>query len=120
MNRVWLLAAGLALIVGAPAPRAQDAAPSSRKVTVVAADGTFTPDRIDVTKNDLVTITLESGDRAYSFAIDAYRLMKRVGAGDAVTFSFRADQAGKFPFYCTLSNDEACRAMRGTLVVSER
>lgn len=115
-----MLAAALAMIVASMATRAQDTAPSTRKVTVVAENGTFTPDRIDVTKNDLVTITLRSGDRAYSFAIDAYRLMKRVGAGDAVTFSFRADQAGKFPFYCTLSNDEACRAMRGTLVVSER
>lgn len=115
-----MLAAGLAVAAGMAAPRAQDTAPSSRTVTVIAENGRFTPDRIDATKNDLVTVTLRSGDRAYSFAIDAYRLMKRVGAGDAVTFSFRADQAGKFPFYCTLSNDEVCRAMRGTLVVSER
>lgn len=115
-----MLLAVLAVATGVVATRGQDAAPSTRTFTIVASDGRFTPDRIDVAKNDLVTIRLESGDRAYSFAIDAYRLMKRVGAGDVVTFSFRADQAGSFPFYCTLSNDDACRAMRGTLVVRER
>jgi hypothetical protein len=34
-----------------------------------------------------------------------------------VTFEFRADQAGTFPFYCNLSQDERCRQMRGELVV---
>lgn len=117
--RVVILLIASTLLVPAVAG-AQDTAPSTRAITIVARDGKFTPDRIEVTKNDLVTITLQSGDRAYSFAIDAYRLMKRVGAGDAVTFSFRADQVGKFPFYCTFSNDDECRAMRGTMNVAER
>jgi heme/copper-type cytochrome/quinol oxidase subunit 2 len=117
-RRVAVAIAVAAATIAAAA--AQDTAPSKRAFTVVAREGRFEPDRIDVSKYDLVTITLRSGDAAYSFAIDAYRLMKRVGAGDAVTFSFRADQAGRFVFYCSLSSDERCRAMRGTLVVADR
>jgi heme/copper-type cytochrome/quinol oxidase subunit 2 len=121
-RRVAVAVAGVVAVIVATmtAIAAQDAAPSKRAFTVVAREGRFEPDRLDVSRYDLVTITLRSGDAAYSFAIDAYRLMKRVGAGDAVTFSFRADQAGSFVFYCSLSSDERCRAMRGTLVVADR
>ncbi len=98
----------------------QDAAPNRRAFTVVAKDGRFEPDRIDVSKNDLVTITLRSKGGPISFAIDAYRLMKRASAGGSVTFEFRADQAGRFAYYCSLSSDDQCAAMKGTLVVADR
>ncbi len=121
MSRMWVGALALALastVVTAPA--AQDAAPNRRAFTVVAKDGRFEPDRLDVSKNDLVTITLRSEGGPASFAIDAYRLMKRAGAGGSVSFEFRADQAGRFAYYCSLSNDAQCATMKGTLVVAER
>ncbi len=99
---------------------AQEVAPTRRAFTVVAQDGRFVPDRLDVSKNDLVTITLRSEGAPHSFAIDAYRVMKRAGAGETVTFEFRAEQAGRFEYYCSLSSNAACRAMKGTLVVAER
>lgn len=99
---------------------AQDTAPNRRAFTVVARDGAFAPDRLEVVKDDLVTITLTSGDGPYSFAIDEYRLMKRTGAGQSITFQFRAARTGKFLFYCNLSSEERCRDMKGTLVVQER
>jgi heme/copper-type cytochrome/quinol oxidase subunit 2 len=37
-----------------------------------------------------------------------------------VTFEFRADRAGTFPFYCNLTIDDGCREMRGELVVTPR
>ena len=40
-----------------------------------------------------------------------------IGAGQAITFEFRADHAGTFEFYCNLTADPACREMKGTLVV---
>ena len=58
-------------------------------------------------------ITLTSEDRPYSFAIDAYRILKRAGAGQTIVFDFRADQAGTFTFYCNLTSDPACRDMKG-------
>lgn len=113
----------LAVVLGVLLPgraSTQDAAPNSRVFTVEARDGRFEPSRLDVSKNDLVTVTLKAGAKPVSFAIDAYRLMKRAGAGDSVTFAFRADRAGRFVYYCSLSNDAECAAMRGTLVVADR
>ncbi len=99
---------------------AQDLAPNRRAFTVVAREGRFEPDRLEVVKDDLVTIHLRSEGRPYSFAIDAYRLMKRAGSGETVTFQFRADRAGKFIYYCSLSSDTGCRDMTGTLLVADR
>jgi heme/copper-type cytochrome/quinol oxidase subunit 2 len=98
----------------------QDQAPNRRDVTIVARNHRFTPDRIEATKDDLVRVTLKSEDRAYSFAIDAYRILKRVGAGQTIVFDFRADEAGTFTFYCNLTSDPACREMSGTLVVGAK
>jgi cytochrome c oxidase subunit 2 len=91
-----------------------------RQVEMTARKYAFTPARIEVNQDDLVKITLHSDDIAHSFTIDAYRIAKRVGAGQTVTFEFRADQAGTFPIYCNLRQDEGCQKMRGELVVKPR
>ena len=96
---------------------AQEPAQNRRDFTIVVKDHTFTPDQLDVTQDDLVQITLTSEDRPASFAIDAYRIIKRVAGKTSVTFEFRADQAGTFPFYCNLTKDPGCKEMRGTLTV---
>jgi heme/copper-type cytochrome/quinol oxidase subunit 2 len=64
-----------------------------------------------------VKITFTAGDMAHSFTIDSYRIAKRAGAGQSVTFEFRADQPGEHTYYCNLTHDERCRDMKGTLVV---
>jgi len=96
---------------------AQEPAQNRREFTIIAKDHTFTPDKLDVTQDDLVKITVTSEDRPASFAIDAYRIIKRVAGQTSVTFEFRADQAGTFPFYCNLTKDAACKDMRGLLTV---
>ena len=72
---------------------------------------------IEVNKDDLVKITFTAEDMPHSFNSERYRIAKRAGAGQSVTFEFRADQAGTFEFYCNLKQDERCRDMKGTLVV---
>jgi heme/copper-type cytochrome/quinol oxidase subunit 2 len=112
---------GLILVLlAATTSAAQDQAPNRRDVTIVAKDHRFSPDRIDATRDDLIRITLRSEDRAYSFAIDAYRILKRVGPRRTIVFDFRADQVGTFTFYCNLTSDPACPAMRGMLVVGAK
>ena len=91
-----------------------------RHVEVSARKYAFTPGRIEVNQDDLVKITLHSEDIAHSLTIDAYRIAKRVSGGQTVTFEFRADQPGTFPFYCNLQIDDGCRQMRGELVVKPR
>ena len=72
--------------------------------------------RLDLTPAQL-KITFTAQDIAHSFTVEGYRIMKRAGAGQSVTFEFRADQAGQFTFYCNLSQDEKCKDMKGTLTV---
>jgi heme/copper-type cytochrome/quinol oxidase subunit 2 len=88
-----------------------------RDVTITAKKYAYNPGRIEVNQNDLVRITLRSEDIPHSFTIDAYRIAKRVANGQTVTFEFRADQAGTFPIYCNLRQEDGCRNMRGELVV---
>ncbi len=96
---------------------AQEPAQNRREFTIVAKDHVFSPDKLDVSQDDLVKIILRSEDVPISFAIDAYRIVKRVPGRTSITFEFRADQAGTFPFYCNLVTDPACKEMRGTLNV---
>ena len=115
---------GAALAAGRPGQQgaivrlhAQEQAPVQREVTVTAKKYAFSPGRIEVNENDLVRVTLRSDDIPHSFTVDSYRIAKRVGAGQTVTFEFRADHSGSFPIYCNLRQEDGCREMRGELVV---
>ncbi len=88
-----------------------------REFTVTGNQFAFAPAHVEVQKDDLVKITFRAQDMAHSFTVDAYRIAKRAGSGQSVTFEFRADQAGTFPIYCNLSQDDRCKQMRGELVV---
>jgi cytochrome c oxidase subunit 2 len=88
-----------------------------REFSVVGRDYHFSPERIEVQKDDLVKISFRADDMPHSFTNDRYRILKRANAGQTVTFEFRADEAGTFEFYCNLKLDERCRNMRGQLVV---
>ena len=107
------------LLAGAAA-YAQDHPPARRDFHVTARKYAYAPPRLEVSQDDLVKITLQSDDIPHTFTVDAYRIDKRVGAGQTVTVEFRADQPGTFPIYCKLRQDEKCREMRGVLVVRPR
>jgi heme/copper-type cytochrome/quinol oxidase subunit 2 len=106
----------VALLVSA----VQDQAPTAKLFAVRAHRYAFEPARIEVSQDDLVKIELKTDDIAHSLTIDEYRIAKRVGPGAPVTFEFRADKAGTFPFYCSLQVEDGCRKMRGVLVVKPR
>jgi heme/copper-type cytochrome/quinol oxidase subunit 2 len=99
--------------------RAQDAAQGQRAFTVTARKYAFAPVRLEVVQDDLVKVTMTSADIAHSFTIDAYRIDKRVGPKQAVTFEFRATQPGTFKIYCKLTQDARCKDMHGELVVNK-
>lgn len=99
----------------APAPTGQEAA--VREFTVSGAQYAFQPPTIEVNRNDLVKISFTARDIPHSFTIDEYRIVKRAGVGQTVTFEFRADRQGTFSYYCNLTQDEKCRNMKGRLVV---
>ena len=116
---LFLVAAGAALVAGPfVIPLfAQDQAPNRPAFTIVAKGFRYSPERIEVTQDDLVKLTVRSEDLAYGFAIDEYRIVKRIPAGGSTTFEFRADRAGTFRFYSNLTSDSGHSQMRGELVV---
>ena len=129
--RQWLLFATFAapvlfLVSAAAAPaaarrsgetaEAQDQG-QVREFAVSGNGFAFSPSALAVNKNDLVKITFTAQDLPHSFTIDDYRIVKRAGAGQTVTFEFRADRSGAFTFYCNLSQDAKCKDMKGTLNV---
>ena len=67
-----------------------------------------------------MAIELRSADIAHSLTIEAYRIAKRVGPGQSVSFEFRAERPGTFPFLCDLKAEDGCRKMRGELIVRAR
>ena len=89
----------------------------TREFTIVGRDHQFSPSRLEVGRDDVVKITFTAADMPHSFNNEHYRIAKRAGNGQTVTFEFRADQAGTFEFYCNLKQDDRCRNMRGQLVV---
>jgi heme/copper-type cytochrome/quinol oxidase subunit 2 len=88
-----------------------------REFSLTGNKHTFSPNRLEVNKDDLVKITFTAADIPHSFTSDEYRISKRAGAGQTVTFEFRADRSGTFSYYCNLSADDRCRDMKGQLVV---
>ena len=98
----------------------QSQEPTVRTWHVTASRYRFDPPRIEVFQDDVVKIEMRTEDIAHSLTIDAYRIAKRVGPDQPVTFEFRADQAGTFPYFCNLQIDDGCRQMRGELVVKPR
>ena len=85
---------------------------------MTARDYRFIPDRLEVMQDDLIKLTIESADVAYSFNIDAYRLSRRIPPGGKTVIEFRADKEGTFDFYSNMTGHE--NKVRGQLVVRRR
>ena len=115
--RQWLVFVTLAASVLFLVKTAAQDQGQVREFTVSGNHYAFAPSSLTVNRNDLVKITFTAQDMPHSFTVEGYRIMKRAGAGQTVTFEFRADQTGTFTFYCNLSQDEKCKDMKGTLTV---
>ena len=91
-----------------------------REFSITARRFEFSPPRIEVVQGDIVKITLVAEDIPHSFTLADYRIAKRAAPGSPVTFEFRADRVGTFPWFCNLTIDDGCRQMRGEFVVIPR
>jgi heme/copper-type cytochrome/quinol oxidase subunit 2 len=89
-----------------------------REVALRVTDAGFEPARIDARLNDIVAVTLTSGDIPHGLSLDEYRVAKRVEPGKPLRFEFRADTTGTFRFYCSLTGaDGRPHDEHGELVV---
>ena len=89
-----------------------------REVAVRVSGAGFEPARIDARLNEIVVVTLTAAEEPHGFAVDAYRLSKRVSPETPLRFEFRADATGTFRFYCSLTGrDGRPHDEHGELVV---
>lgn len=112
--------AGVVGVIGASAGRTTGQTPPAegrRVFTMTARRYQFDPEVLDVRRNDVVRLTITSEDIAHSFTVDAYRIQKRIPPGGTTTFEFRADEAGRFAYYCSMRAESGCAEMRGELIV---
>jgi heme/copper-type cytochrome/quinol oxidase subunit 2 len=105
------LGLALALLVGA--------APAGPDVAVKVSKQGFQPSRITVRRGETTRLVLSAAEGEHCFAIDAFRVEKRVVPGRPTRLELTPGQAGVFPFYCCLESGEAARVERGELTVTE-
>jgi nitrous-oxide reductase len=105
----------LALVISSRQLDAQE--DNRREVAVTARHNGFSPAHVEVHQNDLIKVTFTAEDAPHSFNIDEYRIAKRARPGHPAVFEFRADRAGSFPYYCTLTSPSGAHEIKGELVV---
>ena len=98
-------------------PAAARAASPDRIDVSVSRRG-FQPERIAVRKGEPVRFSLSTSDGEHCFAVDAFRVEKRVVPGRQSVVDLTPDRAGTFPFYDCLA-DPGGDPRPGTLVVTE-
>ena len=110
-----------ARLVSAVLGLALGTAVSARSETVnlsVSGSG-FQPKVVNVRKGETVRLQLTSAGGEHCFALDAWRIEKRIRPGQATVVELVPDRAGTFPFYCCLESGAAAEREHGRLVVTE-
>jgi cytochrome c oxidase subunit 2 len=77
----------------------------------------FRPARLTTRRGEPVRLNISSADGEHCFALDAFRVEKRVVPGKVTVVDLTPDKAGTFAFYDCLAPDGEPR--RGELVVAE-
>jgi heme/copper-type cytochrome/quinol oxidase subunit 2 len=106
------LIAGAAGVLGGAAIQAET-------VDVVASERGFEPRVINLRKGDPVRLRLTTSDREHCFALDAYRVEKRILPGRATFVDLTPEKAGTFAFQCCIEEGAAADKEHGRVVVVE-
>jgi heme/copper-type cytochrome/quinol oxidase subunit 2 len=114
MTRAGRWTAALAGLALGPAASARAAT-----VELVASSDGFRPKVVNVRKGDVIRLSVTSADGEHCFALDAWRIEKRVRAGQATIVDLAPEKAGTFPFYCCVETGTAAEREHGRLVVTE-
>ena len=88
---------------------------------VVLVRSTITPQVIELTQGETVTVALtnieQTTDELHGFGLLDYNINIVVDPGETKTVTFTADKAGVFPFYCTNFCSALHQEMQGYLIV---
>lgn len=91
-------------------------ADGARRIEVTATSFEFDPAEITVTAGEDVAIVLTSEDLLHDFTIDELDAHVAADADETNEGGLRADDPGRYTFYCTVAGHRAA-GMEGTLVV---
>jgi heme/copper-type cytochrome/quinol oxidase subunit 2 len=91
--------------------------PGDKGLEVSASSTGFQPAVLRLRKGEPARLVLKTADVEHCFALDDFRIEKRIVPGKATTLDFTPDKAGTYAFYCCLEPDAP--AMKGKLIVAE-
>jgi cytochrome c oxidase subunit 2 len=95
-----------------------DVAEGARSIEVTGSSFAFDPDEIEVAAGEDVAIVLTSTDILHDFTIDELDAHVAADGGETATGGLRADEPGRYTFYCTVAGHRSA-GMEGTLIVEE-
>ena len=88
-----------------------------KEFTVEGENYDFNPREIRVKKGDVVTIHFKDTDGFHDLRIEGYNVgSERIRANTESGFTFTADKAGTFAYYCSVGSHRA-QGMEGKLIV---
>ena len=94
---------------------ASDVAEGAREIAVTASSFAFDPEEIEVEAGEDVAVALTSTDILHDFTIDELDAHVAAGAGETATGGFRAEEEGRYTFYCSVAGHREA-GMQGVLV----
>lgn len=109
---------GVAVAVTALVAGALYAGAAAQKVTVVAKEFAYTPNKITVKAGQPVQLVLDNrGVIEHDFVVDKFKVkMGTIQPGKTGTVTFTPNAKGTFEFYCSVPGHKEA-GMKGTLVV---
>jgi nitrous-oxide reductase len=91
---------------------------------VVMVRSSFTPQAIEVTEGETVTVALtnieQTTDELHGWGLLDYNINVVVDPGETKTVTFKADKPGVFPYYCTNFCSALHQEMQGYLIVRRK
>lgn len=104
---------GTLLLVSGAAFAAEEA------ITVVVSEAGFRPTTVRARRGETLRLKLTTAAGEHCFAVDVFRVEKRVTPDKPTLVELTPDRAGTFEFYCCLEPEDRARATAGRLVVGE-
>ena len=116
---VLLLLLAIAGGPGAHEARAAENEPAATEIKVIARQFEFVPKTISVRKGEPVKLVITSEDVDHGFAIDEFKVNKRIKGGGSAVVEFTPDREGRFRIYCSVVCGDDHDKMVGELIVTK-
>ncbi len=103
---------------GSPASGGKAPQGEAREIQMTAKKYEFSPAVIEVKQGEHIKLVITATDRDHGFECPQFHLNQRLKKGEPATVEFTADQAGTFPFHCSVVCGLGHHRMKGQIVVS--